>query len=153
MKKSIVFLAAATILIVSVLAFMAFRNSDSGSKKKPRYSITGTWQLDAYKYSMSPSSFTKITSDRPHIKLITENRFLWVTYDTGTKEILESAGGTYTLDGENYTESVDYGYKMDNILGSRSNFKIKVEDGMFYLTGEISLSNGYHIEEIWQKVK
>jgi len=40
---------------------------------------------------------------------------------------------------------------MDSYLSSKSNFKIKVEDGMFYLTGV--LSDGYKIEEVWQKVK
>jgi len=40
---------------------------------------------------------------------------------------------------------------MEGYLGTKSNFKIKVEDGMFYLSGV--LSSGYKIEEIWQKVK
>lgn len=151
MKKSVVILATATLLIVAALSLVAFRNSDSGSEKKSRNTITGTWRLDSYKYGTTSSSFTSITPDRPHIKLITENRFLWATYDAETKKILESAGGTFTLDGENYIESIDYGYNMDSYLGSKSNFKIKVEDGMFYLTGV--LSDGYKIEEVWQKVK
>ena len=151
MKKSIVILATAMLLIVSALTFVAFRNPESGSEKKSGNTITGTWRLDSYKYGTTSNSFTSITADRPHIKLITENRFLWATYDAGTKKILESAGGTYTHDGENYIESIDYGYNMDSYLGSKSNFKIKVEDGMFYLTGV--LSDGYKIEEVWQKVK
>ena len=71
----------------------------SGSETEAVNPIVGTWQLDSYKYGTTSSSFTSITAERPHIKLITENRFLWVTYDAATKKILESAGGTYTLDG------------------------------------------------------
>jgi hypothetical protein len=151
MKKAVGIFVTATLLVIFTLAFVAFRSSGSGSEKKSGSSIIGTWQLDSYKYGNSASSFTIITAQRPHIKLITENRFLWVTYDAETKKILESAGGTYTLDGENYNESIDYGLSMDTYLGSISKFKIKVEDGMFYLSGV--LSDGYKIEEVWQKVK
>jgi hypothetical protein len=151
MKKPIVFISTTALLLVAVLAILAFRKPVSGSDKEAVNPIIGTWQLDSYKYGTSSSSFTTITPDRPHIKLITENRFLWVTYDAGTKKILESAGGQYTLDGENYIESIDYGFSMDEYLGTKSKFKIKVEDGMFYLSGV--LSDGYKIEEIWQKVK
>jgi hypothetical protein len=151
MKKSLVIPVTAMFLVVVVIGFMAFHNPDSAAVKKSRNTIIGTWQLDSYKWGSSSSSFTSLSPDRPHIKMITDSRFLWVTVDAGTKKILESAGGTYTLDGENYIESIDYGYNMDNYLGSKSNFKIKVEDGMFYLTGV--LSDGYKVEEIWQKIK
>lgn len=151
MKKPIVIISSTALLLVAVLTIQAFRKPVSGSDKEVVNPIIGSWQLDSYKYGISSSSFTTITPHRPHIKLITENRFLWVTYDAETKKILESAGGQYTLDGENYTESIDYGYGMDQYLGTKSEFKIKVEDGMFYLSGV--LSDGYKIEEIWQKVK
>jgi|WetSurMetagenome_2_1015567.scaffolds.fasta_scaffold86734_3 hypothetical protein len=149
MKKSVVFLVATLMLTAAALSLVAFKNNSSGSGKKHMDSIIGTWQLESYKYGTSASSFTKITPERPHIKVITGNRFLWVTYDTGTKKILESAGGEYSLDGDNYVESIDFGYKMDSYLNSKSKFKIKVEDKVFYLTGE--LGDGYKIEEIWQK--
>ena len=151
MKKSGVILITATLLIVASLAVLAFLKPGSVPEKKAGNIIMGTWQLDSYKYGTETNSFTSITADRPHIKLITENRFLWVTYDAETRKILESAGGTYTLNGENYIESIDYGFNMEGYLGTKSNFKIKVEDGMFYLSGV--LSSGYKIEEIWQKVK
>ena len=151
MKKSGVILVTATLLLVASFAVLAFRKPGSVPEKKAANSIIGTWQLDSYKYGTTSSSFAPITPDRPHVKLITENRFLWVTYDAATKKILESAGGAYTLSGENYIESIDYGYNMEGYLGTKSNFKIKVEDGMFYLSGVPS--DGYKIEEIWQKVK
>jgi len=50
MKKSIVILATAMLLIVSALTFVAFRNPESGSEKKSGNTITGTWRLDSYKY-------------------------------------------------------------------------------------------------------
>jgi hypothetical protein len=149
MKKSVVFLVAAMLLTVAVLSLMAFSNSSSGSAKKLGKSIVGTWHLESYKYGTSSSSFTQVTADRPHIKLITEKRFLWATYDAKTKMILESAGGEYSLDGDHLIESIDLGFNMDDYLNSKSDFKIKIEDGMLYLTG--TLSSGYPIEEIWQK--
>ena len=151
MKKSIIISALTTLLLVAVLSVVAFRNPMSSSKTESSNPIMGTWQLDSYKYYSTASSFTMVTPDRPHIKLITENMFLWATYDATTKQTLESAGGTYTLEGENYIESIDFGYRMDDFLGTKSNFKIKVEGDMFFLSG--MLSGGLKIEEIWQKVK
>ena len=151
MKKPVVIFTLASLFLATAIAIVAFISPNSGPGPEAADSIVGTWQLDSYKYGVTPSSFTRITADRPHIKLITENRFLWVTYDAATKKILESAGGIYILDGENYLESIDYGYNMDSYVGTKSTFKIKVEDGMFYMSGV--LSDGYKIEEIWQKVK
>jgi hypothetical protein len=153
MKKSLIYYSTVALLITGTILFTSLRSTENSSEKKTRNSITGTWQLDSYKYGPTSSSFAKVTANRPHIKLITETTFLWATYNADTKEILESAGGVYTLDGDNYTESIDYGYNMDNILGTKSQFKVKVEDGMLYITGDVNTGNSYHIEEIWLKVK
>lgn len=149
MKKSIVIDAATMLLVVAAFLFVSFRDPGGGELKVS--DLTGTWRLDSYKYGSTSGSFTRITPDRPHIKLITENSFLWATYSAGSRQILESAGGTYILDGDKYIESIDYGYNMDDYLGTKVIFSIKVEDGIFYMSG--TLADGYRIEEIWQKIK
>lgn len=149
--KKLISVSFSVVAVVFLILIFAFRSEFSKEQKKVKYSITGTWQLDSYKYGSSSGSFTAITLNRPHVKLITEKRFLWATYDTLSKKILESAGGEYTLDGETYTESIDFGYGMDSYLGGKSVFKIKVEDDIFYLTG--TLSDGYRIEEVWTRIK
>ena len=151
MNKKLMIISSSVVMLTILIVIFAFTAEGTGSKKQTRYSITGTWQLDSYKYGSSSGSFTAITPNRPHVKLITAERFLWVTYDTTSKKLLESAGGAYTLDGENYIEEIDFGYNMDTYLGSKSTFKIRVEDDIFYLSG--TLSDGYKIEEVWTRIK
>jgi len=149
MKKSVVFFSAALLLTIVVISIMAFRDNGSGTVKISRKSLIGTWHLESYKYGTSSGSFTQIAPDKPRVKLITEKRFLWATYDTLTKKILKSAGGEYSLEAENYIESIDLGFNMNSYLNTKGVYKIKIEDGMLYLTG--TLSDGLPIEEIWQK--
>jgi hypothetical protein len=40
---------------------------------------------------------------------------------------------------------------MDPYLGITSNYKLQLEKGMYFLSGD--LTEGYKIEEIWQKAK
>jgi hypothetical protein len=151
MKRPVIFLIAALLLATGVIFLTACQKGSSGaSKSKSAYNpIVGTWLLDSYKYGTSSSAFTRANPEQGHIKLITENRFLWVAYDTTTKKILESAGGRYSIDGDNYIESIDFGYNMDSYLKLKSKFKIKIEGRMLFLTGV--LGDGLKIEEIWQK--
>ena len=151
MKKQIIIIITGTILLISASAVMAFCKTKAGMEDKSNSAIIGAWQLDSYKYGSTSSSFTTVTSDRIHIKMITENRFLWAIYDATTKQIVSSAGGTYSLKGEKCIESVDYGYNNDNILGTKSNFIIRIEDDVIFLSGSLGIE--YKIEEIWKKVK
>lgn len=146
MKRKQIFLAG-PLFTISLIAMMAFNSPESPVQN---FDITGTWRLDSYRYG-NTGSFITVEQSRWHIKLITRNSFMWSIYDPSTKKILESAGGKYTLEGDNYTETIDYGYNMDTYLGTVSNFKINVGDGMFFMAGY--LSDGYKIEEVWRKVE
>lgn len=145
--KKIILIPAATLMILSAVAILAFKSPEP---RKKQIDITGTWQLDSYKYGTMAGSFTPVPFGRPHIKLITSNRFMWMTYDSTSKKILESAGGKYALNGDAYTESIDYGYGMDSYLGSTSTFRIQVDEDLIFLTG--TLGTGLKIEEVWKKI-
>lgn len=137
-----------TLFIVTVAAIMAFRSAEPSPQK---FDITGTWRLDSYRYGSDDNPFVTVDQSWPRIKLMTANTFLWVTYDSTSKRITKSAGGKYTLEGSNYTESIDYGYNMDSYLGTQSKFSVNVGDGMFFMTGY--LNDGLKIEEVWRKVE
>jgi hypothetical protein len=110
----------------------------------------GTWRLVSYKYSTT-GNFVNVPEGDQHIKLITSSHFMWAQSDSATMKVSEMAGGTYTLKGNTYTESVDFGIGMDNYLGRRQTFTLMVEGDMLFLSG--MLSDGYHVEEVWKRVK
>ena len=149
MKKPLFLIISIAALAITVMTISA--TTGTAELKKKTISITGTWQLASYKYGSSSSSFIDVPQGQKRLKLITDNYFTWVSYDTNSNRIVSSAGGTFTLVGDTYTESIDFGLGMDSYLGNKPAYKIKVEGDMFFLSGQ--LTENYKIEEIWQRVK
>lgn len=111
--------------------------------------IVGTWKLQSSKYGNGPLVIPADSIMR--IKLITPTHFIWIHYIGSQKEIMQSAGGRYTLEGDVYTESIDFGLNMKNFIGTKSIFNIKTEGDKMFISG--TLSGGLEIEETWEKVK
>lgn len=132
---------------VLILLLTALQTSCTG-RLQP--SVTGTWKLDSYKYG-DTDVFVPASDSRPRIKLITDSSFHWVSYDASTGRIVSSAGGHYTLEKDTYTETLVYGLGMNSYLGTVSIFRIKSDDDMLFISGD--LSDGLHIEEVWQKTE
>ena len=69
-----------------------------------------------------------------------------------SKEVLSSAGGSYTLAGGAYIETLEYaGSGMEPYLGKAQKFTIRIEGDKLHQSGE--LSDGLRIEEVWERVK
>jgi hypothetical protein len=112
----------------------------------------GTWQLTAYKYGAAEQGFTTVPDTERRLKLITDTHFTWVQFNPDTRASQGMAGGTYSLVGDNYIESIDFAdASMASYLGSKHAFTIRVEGDKFHLSG--SLADGLKIEEVWQRVK
>lgn len=142
MKRSIIGLAAMAVAVVLQ------------AQPEPQTSSAahlGTWQLASFKYGTDQPGFTDYPQDRRRLKLITATHFTWVDFGTATKRITGTAGGTYTLNGNTYTESIDFGLGMDTYFGQKHTFTIRVEGDTFFLSG--TLADGLKIEEVWQRVK
>ena len=68
------------------------------------------------------------------------------------KKIRNSAGGRYTLKGENYVETIEFGFeRMTNFFGKEQKFTVKIDGDTLHQTGV--LSNGNKLDEIWVRVK
>lgn len=149
MKKgllSIVFLSIMTVALLTECSVSRIEKA-SGTINK---SITGTWQMKMFKYGSGNSIFSSVSPDMEYIKMITDTHFLWVHYNKVTRKINSSAGGTYTLNDDMYTESIDFGLGMDSYLGRKPTYNIKIEGDVLFLTG--NLVEGYKIEEIWERI-
>jgi hypothetical protein len=64
-----------------------------------------------------------------------------------------AAGGPFTLKGDDYEETPEYGFSEDfNLIkGKPQSFKAKIEGNKWYHDGK--LSNGLTIEEVWERVE
>lgn len=111
----------------------------------------GTWQLASFKYG-DDDKWTEAPKGERKLKHITGTHFTWVAYEPGSGKVQSMAGGTYTLKGSAYTESIDYaGEGMTDYFGKKQSFTIRVEGDKLHQSGQ--LSDGLKIEEVWQRVK
>ena len=142
-KASIIVVVAAIVLTVTLLSQQ--QTSKGGGTH------LGTWQLISTKYG-DAKDFSDFPKEQRRVKLITATHFTWVQYDAGSKKVESMAGGPYTLDGNSYTETIEFvGTDMEAYLGKKQLFKIKVDGDKLNQSGQ--LSDGLKIEEVWQRLK
>jgi hypothetical protein len=111
--------------------------------------IIGTWKLISAKYGGEDVKFTEGSTTLKHV---TPAHFTWLTYEQDGK-MVRCAGGGYTLKGEEYVETPEYGMSQDfeTIKGKAQTFKCSIEGNKWHHDGK--LSNGLTIEEVWERVE
>ena len=111
----------------------------------------GTWRLVSTKYG-DATEFTKYPESGRRLKLINATHFMWVEVNAENKEVVTTAGGSYKLAGNSYTETIEWaGDGMQEYVGKPQKFQIRVEGDKLFQSGE--LSDGLKIEENWERVK
>jgi hypothetical protein len=116
---------------------------------KPQVELVGTWKLISARYGGQEHRFPAGTTTLKHV---TPTQFMWATYDADGK-VTRAAGGGYTLAGEDYEETPEYGLSQDFevIRGKPQSFRCKVEGSRWHHEGK--LSNGLTIDEVWERVE
>jgi hypothetical protein len=145
--QAIRFFALIGVLAVSaVTGWMGEPKAETGPAS---HKLVGTWKLISAKYSGEQS---EISNQSTTLKHVTPTQFMWASYDKDGI-VARAAGGSYTMKGEVYEETPEYGLSSDFelIKGKAQTFKWKVEGNKWYHNGK--LSNGLTIEEIWERVE
>ena len=83
------------------------------------------------------------------VKFIMSDRW-GVTYrDPATRVVQASHGGTYTLDGDKYAETIEYAVEdMKEYIGRTFGFQVRVEGDTLFLKG-----TNNPLDEVWKRVK
>ena len=133
-----------------VLANGMARPAEQGNKDADESKLIGTWKLVSAKYGNREIDVSKLGTTLKHI---TPTSFVWVGYDAETKVVSRTAGGTYTLKGDQYEEIPQYGLSsdFDLIRDKPQSFKFKIEGDKWHHNG--ALSSGLKIEEVWERCK
>ena len=132
-KKRIFFAIGACVLVLLCGSCSTSRNAISKNKEDM---IVGVWRY-------APSERAVMT------KIITKGHFIW-TYVVDNK-ITNSLGGSYTFDGETYTEYIEYGTpSRSEYIGTNSTFKVSFEDKKMHNIGATVMEN---IDEVWERVE
>ncbi|MDR1116161.1 MAG: hypothetical protein LBL33_08470 [Tannerella sp.] len=138
-RKRFIFVAIACIASLFCVSF-SFKTQKNSLNNTDQ--IIGVWQI------VSPAL---IGEGQEKIKIITKERFIWTHSING--EIMMSLGGTYSFDGDIYTENIKFGTSNQRIaFGKKFINKIRFENNKMYTSG--GYENDPRIfNEIWERVE
>ncbi len=124
--------------------------ADDGNAKSTVDRLIGTWKLVSAKYGDEDAPALKSLVTLKHV---TPSGFVWLSYDAETRVVSRSAGGTYTVDGDKYIETPNYGFgeDFDLIRDKKQTFDLKMDGDTWHHRG--ALSNGLVIDEAWERCK
>src|SRR5438105_12936851 len=132
------------VVAVALLA-APVRTAEPAAAAKADNKLVGTWKVISAKYggqeAKRPDGYT-------HRKAVTPTQFMWAIHD-GEGKVAAVLGGSYTLKGDEYIETPEYGMGdvLEQLKGKPQKFTWKVEGNKWYHTGK--LSSGLTIEEVW----
>jgi hypothetical protein len=112
--------------------------------------LIGTWKRISGKFN---GQEVELPEGSVALKHVTPNGTIWLVYDkSGT--VVDGAGGTYTLEGDQFAETPTYGMgdSFDVIRDQTHAFTCKIEDNRWHHTGTI-LNGSLEIEEVWERVE
>ena len=160
--KTSIWITFAALLPLPVLASTPGQDAQPKAESKaaskavetePQGAIEGTWRMVSYRYGGKSAPLLKVEAGRVMLKHITPGRFAWVDYVVKTKKVSRMAGGTFTLQGGAYRETVEYGSGEDiaALLGKGQVFQDTITGQRWHHKGK--LSTGFEIEENWERVQ
>ena len=115
-----------------------------------RTALVGTWRMK----SMKVDGQVNTLPDRGvTYKHVTPGGFTWLSFEKDSGTIFRAAGGTWTLKGDAYTETIGYGMgdDFDAVKNASHPFTCRIEGDTWYHSGK--LASGTTIDEVWTRVK
>lgn len=86
---------------------------------------------------------------RKTLKLLMDNTFQWIAYDTESFRFSGTGGGTYSAENGIYKESIEFFSKDNSRVGADLEFNYSIEGKDWHHTG--NNSKGEPMYEIWRK--
>ncbi len=124
-----------------MLTLASCNDDESSSEVEPtqlRQAMLGSWEL-----AESPAN------NRTRLKYWGLNRWTITDFNTATGEVIFHHGGTYVLDGNQYTETLEFATEStQNLIGNTHTFEIGVQGDSFTQTG---VDNS--LTETWTRTK
>ncbi len=140
---------------------------DSRAMEINKDALMGSWRLiKSIEVGHEDTTNRRDGEAKYYIKHVTESHFTWIEYDKEREQLLGAGGGTYTIQGNTYTENIEFYFPPGaNELGQAIPFSAKInDDGTWRHTGyaklfEFDPETGDNvmfdsaiIDELWEKV-
>ncbi len=144
MKKTYYFLLAMLMISLSC-------------KTENKNAVEGTWELVSAKYTSPDTTYLYPKSEFDHvIKIIGKTHFLFISQDTSRIESYDFGGGTYTLEGDTYTENIVF-FKYPGFIGQSISYNNQIEGDNWVMTGPLNKKENedfkWAMHEVWKRIE
>ncbi len=125
--------------------------------------LKGSWTLIKYKYG-TETDLSDVPKIITYVKNITDTHFSWASYGEDGN-IIAAGGGTYTVNGQIYTENIEYFHPLgSNLPGSSVDWDYTISGNDWTISGhvrnvQINPGSGkfesidsVRLEEVWRKL-
>ena len=148
MKRAII--GTGLVFIVLSIFAIGMQVGNRDNENSIRSDLIGTWKQVSMKVNGIVNPIPQAYTTYKHI---TSAGFVWLSYDKISGKIIRAAGGTYTLNGNTYTETIEYGIGSDYeiVKNSKHSFTANIDGDRWYHNGK--LANGQTIDEVWERVR
>jgi hypothetical protein len=135
-----------------LFAFLApqIQAEDPVPKEQLREKLVGTWKMISFKANDVENDLpTRLTV----LKHITPTHMTWMRINPETSEVVTMACGTWTIDGDQFSDSPLYatGDAGKIVMGGTHTFSCKIVGNRWHHSG--ALANGLKLDEIWERVE
>jgi len=150
-------------ILAIALIFFGCSGESGEESSEGEIDLIGTWELlERINHAEGGTEWEANGPEWVNQKHITSTHFTWVAYNKDEDNLDGSGGGTYTLEGNIYTEDIQFVYPVgSNYLGQVIPFEVRMVDGIWYHTGydkvtkfdpeagELVIVDSIKIEEKW----
>lgn len=136
-------------LIAAVLCLVSASGGDEPKTKPVSTELVGTWQLETRKLGDQERPASPQEMRMLHI---TPSHVIRVVFDPKSRKIIGTAGGQLTIDGDKYTETIqwaDEGSRMGKDAAESVQFRYKVEKDRLQL---VTTLGEKQYTEVWVRI-
>ena len=113
-------------------------------------SLVGTWKLISGKMAIGDSTNTYDLSKMEAMKIVTPTHFAVFSKNTSDGTLQHAGAGNVIIDGNNYTEIINYMSGDSPHLPITSKFTSKLEGNKWHIKGRF---DNFVLDEIWERIK
>lgn len=131
---------------LTLLVILALPRLVAGQECNP----IGAWEVESLTFTNKDGTVQEIEiKDPPGLKILSETHWAFVEQNGAENPIPTSGGGgSYVVQGDQYTETIEYHAARD-FIGKQLTFDCKTEDDKWYQSGY--LPDGVYLKEVYRR--